>query len=44
MFTAQILAVIYNSFSVEAKKKFKKLFLHKRYHSLSTVNQLTLHL
>ena len=43
MFTTQILAVIYNSFSVEAKKKFKKLFLHKRYHSLSTVDQLILH-
>ena len=41
-FATQILAVIYNSFSVEAKKKFKKLYLHKRYPSLSTVNQLML--
>ena len=41
-FATQILAVIYNSFSAEAKKKFKKLYLHKRYPSLSTINPLML--
>ena len=41
-FATQILAVIYNSFSAEAKKKFKKLYLHKRYPSLSTIDPLML--